>query len=241
MRSSCSSELCTTSRSHSDSPTAISLSCYFDVDKLFRCLSGLLSAVIHPVGSPRNTPVADLYKNFNTLTIPDLHIFQILILIPKFLHHKDKLPVIFTSYFNKNFLFHNHDTRNRDNLHLVRCKTSYGSRSVKYNPLWNLNSGRRPWAKLIRSASLQRVFDAAISKLLCRLVSRCFGMSIYVCFYDNVELRRMRCISTKQSPDGDTEMSLTVRYAVCRLLDKLHVYSNILCTCNIFIKMWAQI
>ena len=30
-------------------------------------------------------------------------------------------------------------TRNRDNLHLVRCKTSYGSRSVKYkgSNLWN--------------------------------------------------------------------------------------------------------
>jgi len=110
-----------------------------------------------------------------------------------------------------------------------------------YNPLGNLNSGRRPWAKPIRSASLQRVLDAAIAKLLCRLVSRCFYMSICVCFYDNVELRRMRCISTKQSPDGYTEMSLTVMYAVCRLLDKLHICSNILCTCNIFIKMWAQI
>jgi len=50
-----------------------------------------------------------------------------------------------------------------------------------YNPLGNLNSGRRPWAKLIRSASLQRVFDAAIAKLLWRLVSRCFYMSI--CFF----------------------------------------------------------
>jgi len=88
------------------------------------------------------------------------------------------------------------------------------------NPLGNLNSGRRPWAKLTRSASLQHVFDAAIAKLLCRLVSRCFYKSICVLFYDNVELKLMRCNSTKQSPDGDTEMSLTVMYAVCRLLDK---------------------
>jgi len=65
-----------------------------------------------------------------------------------------------------------------------------------YNPLGNLNSGLRPWAKLIRSASLQRVFDAAIAKLLCRLV--CFYQSICVCFYDNVELRLMRCISKKR-------------------------------------------
>jgi len=40
-----------------------------------------------------------------------------------------KLPVIFTLYFDENFVF---DTRNRDNLHLVWCKTSYGLRSVKY-------------------------------------------------------------------------------------------------------------
>jgi len=51
------------------------------------------------------------------------------------------------------------------------------------NPLGNLNSGPSGlWAKLIRSASLQLVFDAAISKLLWRLVSRCFYMSICV-FY----------------------------------------------------------
>jgi len=87
--------------------------------------------------APRNTPVADLYKNVNTLTIPDLHIFQILILIPKYFHHEDKLPVIFTSYFNENFLFHYRDTRNRDNLQ--RCTTSCGSRSVTYkgSNLWN--------------------------------------------------------------------------------------------------------
>jgi len=68
----------------------------------------------------------------------------------------------------------------------------------RYNPLGNLNSGRRPWAKLIISASLQRVFDAAIAKLLCLLVSRCFYKAICVCFYDNVELRLMRCISKKR-------------------------------------------
>jgi len=57
--------------------------------------------------------------------------------------------------------------------------------------LGNLNSGRSsPWAKLIRSASLQLVFVAAISKLLQRLVSRCFYMSICVLFYDKVEVTR---------------------------------------------------
>jgi len=82
--------------------------------------------------APRNAPVPDLYKNFNTLTIPDLHIFQILVLIHKFFCHKETLTLIFTSYFNEDFLFHNYDTSNRDNLHLVRCNIYYGSKSVKY-------------------------------------------------------------------------------------------------------------
>jgi len=47
-------------------------------------------------------------------------------------------------------------------------------------------------------------------------------MAICVFFYDNVELRLMRGNSTKQSPDGDTEMSLTIFLAVCEILDKLH-------------------
>jgi len=61
----------------------------------------------------------------------------------------------------------------------------------------------------------------------------------FVFFYDNVELRLMLCNSTKQSPDGDTEMFLTIFLSVCRILDKLHSFSNIglLCTCGIFIKM----
>jgi len=62
-------------------------------------------------------------------------------------------------------------------------------------------------------------------------------MSICVFFYDNVELRRMGLNVYRQSPDGDTEKILTVMKAVCRLLDKLHIFSKILCACSIFIKM----
>ena len=71
--------------------------------------------------APRNTPALDSYKKFYIYTIPDLHAYQILVLIHKFFDHEDKLPLIFISYFNENF-FHSHDTRSRDNLHLTRCK-----------------------------------------------------------------------------------------------------------------------
>jgi len=66
-------------------------------------------------------------------------------------------------------------------------------------------------------------------------------MAICVIFYDNVELRRMAQNVYRQSPDRDTERFLTTILAVCRILDKLHSFSNILRTCSIFIKMWAQI
>jgi len=86
-------------------------------------------------------PVIIQYLKFDTLAIPDLHTFQILVLIHKFFYHKDKLPFIFTLYFNENFLFYSHDTRSRDNLHLTRCKTTYGSKSLslryKGSNLWN--------------------------------------------------------------------------------------------------------
>jgi len=45
----------------------------------------------------------------------------------------------------------------------------------------------------------------------------------------------------RQSPDSDREIFKNIMLAVFKILDKLHTFSNILCTCSIFIKMWAQI
>jgi len=45
----------------------------------------------------------------------------------------------------------------------------------------------------------------------------------------------------RQSPDGDRETFKNIMLAVFRILDKLHIFSNVLRTCSIFIKMWAQI
>jgi len=96
----------------------------------------------------------------------------------------------------------------------------------------NLNSGH------IRSALLQLVFDAAISKLLWRLVSRCFYMSMCVFFYDKTEVTRYNVTKSLSTvAKGDREMFESIMLAVCRILDKLHIFSNILCTCSIFIKM----
>ena len=42
--------------------------------------------------------VKDLYNNFDTLAIPELHIHQLLILVHKCLHHKHLLPSAFANF-----------------------------------------------------------------------------------------------------------------------------------------------
>ena len=43
----------------------------------------------------RETHVADLYITFNTLTLPNLHKFHILLFMHKFFHHNELLPIFF--------------------------------------------------------------------------------------------------------------------------------------------------
>jgi len=84
-------------------------------------------------------PVTQLYSTFNTLMLPELHKFQILKFMHKFIHHHDQLPCIFSSYFNRNNMFHLHNTRGRDNLHLELFNSTLGQKSVTYKGtiLWN--------------------------------------------------------------------------------------------------------
>ena len=81
----------------------------------------------------------DLYHNFDTLAIPELHIHQLLILVHKFLHHKQLLPTAFANYFKINSAIHLHNTRVRENLHLESLSTNYGKRIVRYkaSKIWN--------------------------------------------------------------------------------------------------------
>jgi len=55
-------------------------------------------------------PAKDLYLNFNTLAIPELHIEQLLILTHKFLHHRYLLPNAFANYFTVNSAIHSYNT-----------------------------------------------------------------------------------------------------------------------------------
>jgi len=50
------------------------------------------------------TPVGKLYKTFNTLTLPLMHEYRILIFVHTFLYNREKLPEVFSSYFVQNSL-----------------------------------------------------------------------------------------------------------------------------------------
>ena len=60
-------------------------------------------------------------------------------LVHKFLHHKNLLPVAFANYFTINSAVHLYNTRVRENLHLDSVSTNYGKRTVRYkaSKIWN--------------------------------------------------------------------------------------------------------
>jgi len=60
----------------------------------------------------------DLYINYNTLPITELHEFYIICLIHKFMHHKRLLPRIYHNYFTENYKIHCYNTRNKNDLYI---------------------------------------------------------------------------------------------------------------------------
>jgi len=86
--------------------------------------------------APLDTPVSQLYATFHTLPLPDLQIFTF---VHNFIHHQEKLPCIFSSYFTQNNVFHPYNTRTKDSLHYVIYRSTLGQRSIRYKGslLWN--------------------------------------------------------------------------------------------------------
>ena len=89
--------------------------------------------------APGDTPVVNLYANFNTLTLPDLHTYHILKFVHNCIYHQNKLPYIFSNYFTQNYMLHIYNTRSREHLHLEQTNSFLGQRSIKFKGscLWN--------------------------------------------------------------------------------------------------------
>ena len=85
------------------------------------------------------TPVGNSYKTFNTLPLPLLHEYRILNFVHTFINNKEKLPVIFRSYFVQKKSIHYYDTRRKCDLHLTNMQSRVGQKSITNNGcgLWN--------------------------------------------------------------------------------------------------------
>ena len=71
--------------------------------------------------------------------LPALHKFQILVFMHKYVYQRSKLPTVFSSYIEENKLFHNYNTRQKNNFHTYIVHSEIGKRNVKYkgSTLWN--------------------------------------------------------------------------------------------------------
>jgi hypothetical protein len=84
-------------------------------------------------------PLFDLYESYNTLPIPALFQFNILIFMFKYTHNCALLPAAFRNYLTMNKDVHHHNTRHRHHFQLSQVSTSLGSKSLAFcgANLWN--------------------------------------------------------------------------------------------------------
>jgi len=110
--------------------------CRSYVDKLMKLNNKILRILQHKDRYYRNV---DLYINYNTLPITELHEFYIICLIHKFMHHKHLLPRIYHNYFTENHKIHCYNTRNKNDLYLSAVSHSFGSRAIYFKGCTLLN------------------------------------------------------------------------------------------------------
>ena len=105
-----------------------------------------------------------LYSVYNTLPIPELHEFQIILLMHRYEHFKSTLPTAFQNLFILNKEIHKFYTRQSSTYHLTIAKTKYGRRLLGYSGprLWNtlpyllrINRGKFHFKKLLKKKMIQ--------------------------------------------------------------------------------------
>jgi len=77
-------------------------------------------------------PTDKLYLAYNTLVVPKLRTFQLLLIVHEVFHHPEKLHEVFQDYFEINNTFHCRHTRSTSNIHIFRVSTSFGKRVLCY-------------------------------------------------------------------------------------------------------------
>jgi len=85
------------------------------------------------------TAVVQLYREYQTLPIAQLHTLQILLIVYSFIYHNNELSEVFKVYFVINNSIHSYSTKYTNLLHIDVFKRSVGQRSIHYkgSVLWN--------------------------------------------------------------------------------------------------------
>jgi len=82
---------------------------------------------------------SELYRTYFTLPLQLLHNFRILLFIHNYVHHRNKLPAVFSTYFEVNKVLHCHDTRQKNDFHVHAVQFEIGKKIIrnKGTKLWN--------------------------------------------------------------------------------------------------------
>jgi hypothetical protein len=108
------------------------------LDKLFKLNNKLLCILQN---KPRSTHVNELYRNYDTSPVAQLHVYQLCIIVHKFSYHSEMLLTVFrkVNYFVLNDQAHNHNVRNKKDLSVHSCRTTFGQRNTRFKAasLWN--------------------------------------------------------------------------------------------------------
>jgi len=88
---------------------------------------------------PFKTHTTDLYNTYFTLPVQLLHSYQNMVFMHRYVHHRNELTVIFSTYFEESQFIHIHDTQHKYDFHTHFVHAEFGKRSIKYNgcKLWN--------------------------------------------------------------------------------------------------------
>ena len=62
-----------------------------------------------------------------------------LLFMHNYVYHRNKLPVVLSTYFEENKVIHKYNTRQKNHFHIDAIKTEIRKRSIKYmgSKLWN--------------------------------------------------------------------------------------------------------
>ena len=134
------------------------------LDKLYKLNNKILRILQF---GKKETHVCDMYNVYNTLQIPHLRELQLLLFMHKYFYHRTSLPSVFHSYFMDNEEVHEHNTRQKKDLHIALVNSSFGQKCTAY-------CGSKMWNRLpddIKAISSLTVFKIKVKKYLANRIS----------------------------------------------------------------------